>query len=84
MTWHDLILKDWDRYYDLYIQSDEWKEKRREVLERDGFLCICGQRAILVHHKRYDNIGREPLSDLVALCEECHFDLHAKKKNFGM
>ena len=30
----------------------------------------------MVHHKTYCNIGKEPLSDLVALCEECHERVH--------
>lgn len=83
MNWHKLILKHWDRYFPEYLASDQWNLKRRSVLIRDGHLCICGERATVVHHKRYDNVGKEPLSDLVALCEDCHFDVHAKKKNFG-
>lgn len=58
------------------MDSAAWHIKRRVVLERDGYLCVCGAKATVVHHKRYDNIGQEPLSDLVALCEECHFDIH--------
>ena len=81
MDWFKLIMKDWDKYYHQYIQSDEWKEKRRQVFERDGYLCICGRKSTVIHHKHYKNIGKEPLSDLISLCEECHFDLHAKIKD---
>lgn len=31
-----------------------------------------------VHHKTYDNVGREPLSDLVSLCRECHEKKHIR------
>ncbi|MDE0084752.1 MAG: hypothetical protein OXU23_03505 [Candidatus Poribacteria bacterium] len=80
IDWARLISKDWNKYYNLYIQSDEWKKKRKEVLKRDGYLCICGSKATMVHHKRYHHIGNEPLSDLVALCEYCHADLHERRK----
>ena len=60
MDWFKLIMRDWDKYYPQYIQSDEWKEKRKQVFIRDGYLCICGQTSTIVHHKHYKhykNIG---------------------------
>lgn len=63
-------------YREKYLQSSYWKEKRKKVLERDRNLCICGERATYVHHKTYDNLGQEPLSDLVALCKNCHDGYH--------
>lgn len=47
--WARLIFGDWDKYYPLYIQSEEWNEKRIEVLRRDGYMCVCGERAEVVH-----------------------------------
>ncbi len=81
MSWYHFLRDDWDRYYPKYLQSETWKKKREEVFQRDGCLCICGQTATEVHHKRYDNVGKEPLSDLVSLCKECHFDLQATLKD---
>ena len=42
----------------------EWKP----ICEVEG----CENEAKDVHHKHYDNIGRERLEDLQALCKECH------------
>ena len=80
MSWYRFLRDDWDRYYPKYLQSETWKKKREKVFQRDGHLCICGETATEVHHKRYDNVGKEPLSDLVSLCKECHSDLHLKLK----
>ena len=82
IDWARLIFKDWDKYYPLYIQSEEWKEKRIEVLRRDGYMCVCGSRAEVVHHNNYQQVGNENLFELVALCEECHSDVHAKIKDW--
>ena len=75
-----------NKEYKKYLESTNWKEKRRRVLERDGNLCICGERAIHVHHKTYENLGQERLSDLVALCKNCHDGYHghlpAKSESF--
>ena len=46
----------------------EWKP----ICEIEG----CENEAQQVHHKHYDNIGREQLEDLQALCRECHAGRH--------
>jgi 5-methylcytosine-specific restriction endonuclease McrA len=77
----------WWLAYDEYLRSPTWREKRRGVLLRcDGMCEGCGdQRATQVHHKSYPQdvmpgsdewIRLEKLFDLVALCDECHSDLH--------
>ena len=62
--------------YKKYLDSPAWKMKRDKVIQRDGGLCVCGAQATQVHHKNYDNIGKEPLEELVALCEDCHNRVH--------
>lgn len=79
-VWH-YLLKSLDpnndlETYEKYKKSPAWHRKRDLVRERDKSLCICGVQATEVHHKNYHNIGKEPLSDLVALCKECHERLH--------
>lgn len=64
--------------YNKYLESDGWKKKRKEVLERDGNLCICGEQAMDIHHKTYNNVRNEHLSDLVALCKNCHEGYHGR------
>jgi 5-methylcytosine-specific restriction endonuclease McrA len=69
-------------YRDDYLKSDDWKRKRALVLKRDGYKCVyCGSRATQVHHKKYapQNIGREPIDWLVAVCEPCHRKRHDKQ-----
>jgi 5-methylcytosine-specific restriction endonuclease McrA len=75
-VWH-CLLKSLDPddncgTYKEYLDSPAWKMKRGAVIERDGSQCVCGAQATEVHHKTYDNIGKEPPSDLVALCQKCH------------
>lgn len=79
-VWH-CLLKSLDPdnncgTYQEYLDSPAWEMKRDKVIERDGDQCVCGAQATEVHHKTYNNIGKEPLSDLVALCKECHDRVH--------
>lgn len=66
-----------------YLQSFQWKDRRRQVLKRDNYTCqkcLTDGISLDVHHLHYANIGREPLADLVSLCRDCHDKLH---KNLG-
>lgn len=60
--------------YTRYLRSDEWRELKRKVLQRDGYKCRnCGSSVGLqVHHKSYDRFGGESLDDLITLCVVCH------------
>ena len=66
----NLVIKRSVDRYGRVIESIEveWKS----VCEAEG----CQNEAEQVHHKSYDNIGREPLEDLQALCKECHAERH--------
>lgn len=67
--------------YEDYLESDHWKGKRKEKVEAAKHMCeVCGEDEIMlvVHHKHYDNLGREKLGDLIALCPQCHKDVHKK------
>lgn len=70
--------------YAAYLNSDQWKEIRRAVLDRDGNRCReCGQTGLLhVHHLTYNHITEEwgYLSDLITLCKKCHDAKHHKRK----
>jgi 5-methylcytosine-specific restriction endonuclease McrA len=75
--------------YNSYIQSDEWKDKRRQRLNYDAHRCInCGSKVgVEVHHKNYDCFGGEDVKqDLVTLCRKCHnkVTLLKKKKYKGI
>lgn len=72
----------WWAWYDNYLQSPEWKTRRDLVLRRANGVCEgCGRRdARHVHHLHYDRVGNEMLFDLVAVCVDCHDQIHAGKR----
>ena len=67
-------------------------ERRCARDEQFGHLnceCRCSNIAEHVHHWSYERVGKEPIAmepeaseenDLIALCRQCHADLHAKEK----
>lgn len=60
--------------YHKYLNSAQWKEKRKFALEFYGNRCgLCGSKYDLeIHHRSYKNIFRELMEDLMILCETCH------------
>ena len=65
--------------YRRYLQSDAWKTKRKAVLQAAGYRCRrCGAPATEVHHETYKRIYNERMSDLTALCSNCHEAAHSK------
>jgi phage terminase large subunit GpA-like protein len=66
--------------YQRYLCSPEWNSKRNAVIERACGRCEkCGRTASHVHHLTYIRKYNEQLSDLQALCEECHEAIHKAK-----
>ena len=70
--------EQWIAQYNRYLDSQEWKERRRQVLNRAGNVCegCLSNKATEVHHLTYQNIGDEFLFELVAVCHPCHERLH--------
>lgn len=72
--------------YDDYMKSDAWVAKRKERLQLDDNHCVmCGRKngltrkgkpILQVHHIHYNNLGHEPMEDLVSLCSGCHRKIH--------
>lgn len=63
--------------YEEYLRSTRWKRIRDERLRLAGDRCErCGATGpairLEVHHKHYEHLGNEPLSDLEVLCDGCH------------
>jgi hypothetical protein len=80
-----------DKYeYESLLRTDEWKRKRKEILERDGNRCKwCGSSNNLqIHHRYYEKYpnGKKvkpwdyPNEALITLCDECHKKAHEKYK----
>ena len=67
------------RNYKSYLGSPRWKEKRDIIMKKSGGKCrVCGAPATEVHHVNYQRRGKERLTDLTALCRDCHQLYHAK------
>src|ERR1017187_326635 len=64
--------------YAEYLQSPEWKVRRKKALQFAGYRCqICNSKEELnVHHRSYERIGHEHMGDLVTLCKNCHEIFH--------
>jgi 5-methylcytosine-specific restriction endonuclease McrA len=65
-------------FYETYLQSDDWRNIRKRVIERENGLCQgCRMNPISqVHHRNYDRLGSELLTDLYGYCETCHKKAH--------
>lgn len=62
------------RYLD-YLKSPEFREKRDAVMCRAYYRCEvgnCGAPALEVHHLTYERLYHEELTDLIAVCRDCH------------
>jgi len=77
--------------YGALLLKEEWKTKRKIILERDDHKCRnCGSESGLqVHHRQYhiDLSTGEKLSPwqyrgryLISLCQECHSSGHKHYK----
>jgi 5-methylcytosine-specific restriction endonuclease McrA len=66
--------------YAEYLQSDHWKHMREIALRKAGVQCqLCTSSDRLeVHHKTYERLGEEAISDITVLCRSCHSKFHDK------
>jgi 5-methylcytosine-specific restriction enzyme A len=64
----------------------DWRQRRREVWERDGGECRgCGRKFGLrdchVHHVQHRSVRRDDrAANLILLCPSCHFRLHEEER----
>ena len=72
--------REWRDRYERHLRSPAWARKRQLVLDREKGVCQgCREsRAVEVHHLSYQNLGNEPLFELVALCSPCHRNVHGR------
>lgn len=65
----------WSEKYESVLRSERWtKYVRPLIFKRANGVCErCGSTdGLAVHHVTYQNLGSEPLSDLLLLCARCH------------
>ena len=60
--------------YSEYLLTEHWRKIRRWVLEFwRGRCALCfSDTRVEVHHRHYDSLGHELITDLLPLCHECH------------
>jgi hypothetical protein len=68
------MTQEWRVKYERHIRSSQWCNVKRDMIRLRGERCgHCGFRYELqLHHKTYERLGRELISDLELLCERCH------------
>ena len=64
--------------YDEYLQTDHWLNFSHYIKDFWGWRCaLCnGTDRIIVHHRNYDHLWHEEVTDVVALCTPCHEKHH--------
>lgn len=77
-----------NKTYKEYLQSEGWQHKKSLFYQEYPEGCwVCGStKNLKLHHKTYERVFKERLTDLVCLCDDCHAELHKmirrrKKKN---
>ncbi|KXB66169.1 hypothetical protein HMPREF3181_00914 [Parvimonas sp. KA00067] len=73
-----------------FYQTKNWIEKRKRILRRDGYMCMCCKRygkttqATTVHHiypyELYPELKLNSFN-LISLCEKCHNEMHNRKNH---
>lgn len=67
--------------YRHYLRTPEWRRTRAAALRRAGGSCsldVTHTDGLEVHHRTYERLGEELLTDVVVLCHACHW-LHHKE-----
>ena len=64
--------------YKDYLKSRHLRHTRARALRAAHHKCsACGTaESLVVHHRSYDRIGHELLTDLTVFCDSCHLVEH--------
>ena len=67
--------------YKSFLNSEVWDKQRKKAYKHTKYRCyICGdaEAQLNAHHIKYKNLfDIDEKKDLVCLCRECHFRVHA-------
>ena len=81
----DKIYEDYIKHmramdYNDYIHSEHWRHFREQTLIFYGYKCVvCSDTdKLAVHHKTYENRGRETFNDVIVVCNKCHETIHGR------
>ncbi len=64
--------------YAEYLASPHWQEFKQRYREEYGAVrcASCHDPKYELHHKTYDRLGAERISDVIPLCRQCHEVVH--------
>ena len=64
--------------YKDYLKTEHWKAISKQAKENADNRCqLCNSGGELhTHHRTYDRVGKEKISDLICLCANCHKKFH--------
>jgi 5-methylcytosine-specific restriction endonuclease McrA len=67
-------MDNWREIYNARIKSAQWKNMKRDLIRMRSQKCEkCGScTSLQLHHKTYERLGKELMSDLELLCFSCH------------
>ena len=73
-------LDEFRRLHSAHLRSEKWARIKARLFQKRGRKCErCGSdQNIHVHHKHYNNLGRERLRNLEILCRNCHAKHHGR------
>lgn len=66
-----------------YERSEDYLARRDQIWLAQGRpgCFICGRTDVQMHHRSYARLGDEAISDLVALCEDHHYEIERRIRN---
>lgn len=66
--------------YQEYLNTEHWQTMRRLALEHAEHRCqLCyAPDRLQVHHRTYERVTAERLTDLTVLCDGCHEEFHRR------
>lgn len=71
-------------YYKKYLK-DNWSKLIKRFINENSSCSICKTKdKLTIHHKSYENLGKEIDDDVIVLCRKCHYNIHFNgKKSFN-
>jgi hypothetical protein len=72
--------------YRQYLRTPEWRQTKAAALLLAGNACsldVTHTEGLEVHHRTYERLGAELMSDLVVLCHACHQLYHQENGRPG-
>lgn len=64
--------------YKEYLKTEHWQHFRKEAVKYFQGKCqLCNsEESLNLHHRTYENLGRETFNDVILLCKDCHGKFH--------